>query len=124
MHERLFAAADLPRLVRVVMSLILRPLRRYERVFMHQFDDAWDIEMGIITGRFASIAARDAEAAAQQVREGRAAMLSLIGGRADDPKIASYLAPRVETRPRRMSRAQRGGHVQLRRKVVTPSTRV
>lgn len=109
LHERLFAAAGLPRLVPVVMSLIQHPTRRYERVFMHQFDDAWDIEMGIITGRFAGIADRNAEAAAGRVREGRVAMLTLIRGRVDDPRIAPYLAPRVETRPRRMSRSERSG---------------
>jgi DNA-binding GntR family transcriptional regulator len=104
MHERLFAVADLPRLVHVVMSLILHPTRRYERVFMHQFDDAWDIEMGIITGRFENIAAGDPEAAAARVREGRVAMLDLIRGRLDDPGIAPYLAPPVETPPRRVPR--------------------
>src|SRR3990170_8847191 len=90
MHERLFAVAALPRLVHVVMSLILHSTRRYERVFMHQFDDTWDVEMGIITGRFENIAAGDPEAAAARVREGRAAMLGLIRERLDDPRIAPY----------------------------------
>jgi DNA-binding GntR family transcriptional regulator len=111
MHERLFAIAGLPRLVHVVMSLILRPTRRYERVFMHQFDDIWDIEMGIITGRFENIAAGDPAAAAARVREGRAAMLGLIRERLDDPGIAPYLAPPVETRPRRVSRAPGAGRI-------------
>jgi DNA-binding GntR family transcriptional regulator len=106
MHQRLFAAADLPRLMHVVMSLILHPTRRYERVFMHQFDDLWDIEMGIITGRFENIAAGDPVAAATRVREGREAMLRHIRERLDDPRIAAYLAPAVETRPRRSSRGR------------------
>lgn len=114
MHERLFAVAALPRLVHVVMSLILHPTRRYERVFMHQFDDAWDIEMGIISGRFENVAAGDPEAAAASVREGRAAMLGLIRERLDDPGIAPYLAPTVATRPRRVARvagARPGGRL-------------
>jgi len=109
MHERLFAVAALPRLVHVVMSLILHSTRRYERVFMHQFDDTWDVEMGIITGRFENIAAGDPEAAAARVREGRAAMLGLIRERLDDPRIAPYLAPPEEIRPRRASRAPVAG---------------
>jgi DNA-binding GntR family transcriptional regulator len=103
MHERLLAVAGLPRLVHVVMSLILHPTRRYERVFMHQFDDIWDVEMGIITGRFENIAAGDPATAAACVREGRVAMLGLIRERLDDPGIAPYLAPPIETRPRLVS---------------------
>ena len=61
--------------------------------------------MEIITGRFENIAAGDPEAAAARVREGRAAMLALIRERLDDPGIAPYLAPPVETRPRRVARA-------------------
>jgi DNA-binding GntR family transcriptional regulator len=113
MHERLFSVADSPRLVRVVMSLILHPTGRYERVFMHQFDDTWDIEMGIITGRFENIRAGDPDAAAVCVREGRTALLELIRGRLDHPRIAPYLAPPAERRPRRVPRvagAGRTGH--------------
>lgn len=109
MHERLFAVAGLPRLVRAVMSLILQPTRRYERVFMHQFEDTWDIEMGIVTGRFENIAAGDPATAAACVRDGRAAMLGLIRERLDNPQIAPYLAPPVGTRPRRVSGAQAAG---------------
>ncbi len=107
MHERMFAIARLPRLVHVVMGLVLHPTRRYERVFMHQFDDAWDIEMGIIAGRMEGVAARDAAAAAERVQAGRSAMLELVRGRLEDPRIAPYLAPRVDVRPRRMSRMSR-----------------
>jgi DNA-binding GntR family transcriptional regulator len=114
MHERLFAVAGLPRLVHVVMSLILHPTRRYERVFMHQFEDIWDIEMGIVTGRFENVAAGDPATAAARVRDGRAAMLGLIRERLDNPQIAPYLAPHVGTQPRRVSGARvagRGGRV-------------
>ena len=60
-----------PRLIRAVMSLITGPTRRYEKVFMHQFDDTWDIELDILAGRFERVRAGDAEAAADHVREGR-----------------------------------------------------
>lgn len=103
MHERLFAAAGLPRLVHVVMSLILHSNRRYERLFMHQFDDTWDLEMAIVTGRFENIAIADAAAAAAAVQDGRAAMLQLVRQRLDHPSIAPYLAPTIEARPHRVA---------------------
>jgi DNA-binding GntR family transcriptional regulator len=104
LHEGLFAVAGSPRLVHVVMSLIMHPTRRYERVFMHQFDDTWDIELEIVRGRFENVRAGDPDAAATCVREGRVAMLELIRGRLDDPGIAPYLAPRAEVRPRLAAR--------------------
>lgn len=105
-HERLMGLAGSIRLVHVVMSLITHPTRRYERVFMHQFDDAWDIEMGIIRKRLDGIRAGDPAAAAASVREGRQAMLELIRSRLDHPGIAPYLAPSAEIQPRRMTRSR------------------
>jgi DNA-binding GntR family transcriptional regulator len=106
LHERMFAVAGSPRLVHFVMSLILHPTRRYERVFMHQFDDTWDIELGIITGRFEKVRDGDPEGAAACVLEGRIAMLELIRSRLDHPAIAPYLAPPAEVRPRRAARSR------------------
>jgi DNA-binding GntR family transcriptional regulator len=104
MHERLLGLAGSVRLVYVVMSLITNPTRRYERVFMHQFDDAWDIEMGIIRDRIEGLRAGDPEASAASVREGRKAMLELIRSRLDHPGIAPYLAPSKQVQPARMTR--------------------
>ena len=108
LHERMFEVAGFPRLVKVVMSLILHPTRRYERVFMHQFDDTWDIELGITKGRFEHVRAGDADGAAACVRDGRVRMLELIRGRLDDPAIAPYLAPPAEVLPRRAARRRPG----------------
>lgn len=103
-HERLFTVAHSPRLIRAVMSLITGPTRRYEKVFMHQFEDTWDLEMSILEGRVERVRAGDADGAAQHVRQGRAKMLALIRERLDDPAIAPYLAPEVPERPRRIVR--------------------
>jgi DNA-binding GntR family transcriptional regulator len=100
-HEKLFTIAHSPRLIRAVMSLITGPTRRYEKVFMHQYPDTWDLEMDILAGRFEHIRAGDAEGAAEHVRQGRAAMLALIRQRLDDPAIAPYLAPVEPVRPAR-----------------------
>jgi DNA-binding GntR family transcriptional regulator len=115
-HERLLGLAGSIRLVHVVMSLITHPTRRYERVFMHQFDDAWDIEMEIIRNRLDGIRAGDPAAAAASVREGRKAMLALIRSRLDHPGIAPYLAPSVKIQPPRMTRSR--GRVPVRERGV------
>ncbi len=111
LHERMFGVAGFPRLVHVVMSLILHPTRRYERAFMHQFDDTWDIELGITKGRFEFVRAGDAEMAARCVREGRVAMLDLIRERLDDPAVAPFLAPRTEPVTHRVARHRVGSMV-------------
>jgi hypothetical protein len=89
------------------MSLILHPTRRYERAFMHQFDDTWDVEHGITKGRFEYVRAGDADGAAACVRDGRIRLLELIRGHIDDPLVAPYLAPAAEVRPRRSTRNRR-----------------
>jgi len=99
-HERLFSIAHSPHLLRAVMSLILRPTRRYERAFMHQFDATWDEELDIMRGRFERIRAGDPDGAVQHVREGRLAMMALIIERLDDPLVARYLAPQGANRKR------------------------
>lgn len=108
-HERMFSIAHSPRLIRAVMSLITGPTRRYEKVFMHQFDDTWDIEMDILAGRFEHVRNGDAESAAEHVRRGRAAMLAKIRERLDHPAIAPYLAPLAapQTRRRRLGTRSR-----------------
>ena len=104
-HERLFTVAHSPRLLRTVMSLILRPTRRYERVFMHQFDETWDQELDIMEGRFEKVRDGDADGAMEHVRQGRVAMLGLISARLQDPLVVPYLAPVDAQRKQRRSTA-------------------
>ncbi len=104
-HERLFSIAHSPRLIRAVMSLITGPTRRYEKAFMHQFQDTWDLELDILAGRVERVRAGDPDGAAEHVRRGRAAMLAKIRERLDDPAIAPYLRPATPVRPRRTRRA-------------------
>lgn len=119
MHEKLLSVAHSPRLIQIVMSLILHPTRRYERVFMHQFDDTWDIEMSIITGRFENIRAADPAAAAQSVQQGRATMLELIRGRLNHPAIAPFLAPTPGARRHSAVPRTRGLDARSRRRPAT-----
>jgi GntR family transcriptional regulator, rspAB operon transcriptional repressor len=113
-HQRLMGLAGPIRLVRIVMNLMGQTPRRYERAFVHQFDDAWDIELGIMRDRVAGIRAGDPDAAAAAVREGREAMLELIRSRLDHPDIVRYLAPSSEIQPRRMTKGRGGAKSRTR----------
>ncbi len=102
MHERLLDLAGLARLGHLVMSLITNPGRRYERVFLHQIDDVWDTELGILRDRFEGLRDGDPEAASASVRRGRKTMLEQVRSRLDHPAIAPYLAPSATLpRPRK-----------------------
>lgn len=103
-HERLLNLAGSARLVRLVISLLTNPGRRYQRVFIHQFDDAWDIELGIIRDRFEGLRVGDPAAAAASVTEGRRVMLQLVRSRLGDAGIAPYLAPSADAEPLRKTR--------------------
>lgn len=106
-HERLLSVTRSARLVRSVMSVMTHPLRRYERVFTHQFDDTWDLELDIMTGRIECLNAGDALAAAEHVRERRAAMIELIMSHVDEPQVARYLAENATPPPRQRRRGPR-----------------
>ncbi len=76
------------------MKLILhegRNGRRYQRVFIHQFDDTWDIELDLIAGRVECVAQRDPSAAALVVANGHRRIIELTRSRADDPRLAAYV---------------------------------
>jgi DNA-binding GntR family transcriptional regulator len=92
LHEALFAPAG-RRLVTITRSLITRPTRRYERVFVHAFDDAWDAELALGIGRLEGVLAGDAAAAAEAVRKNRARIIALSRSRVDDHAIRRFLAP-------------------------------
>lgn len=106
-HQRLMEAAGFLRVARLVTLLQVNQARRYERAFVHQFDDAWDVELGILRARIEGVLAGDAEAAAASVRAGRQVLIGLIRGRLDDPRVARYLAPSDPAPKRRGPRAPR-----------------
>lgn len=90
-HERLFRVARSRRLTRIVKSLVALAGRRQARVFQHQFADAWDIELELITARFEGILRRDPDAAAKAMREGHARLYELGAQRIDHPAVKPYV---------------------------------
>jgi DNA-binding GntR family transcriptional regulator len=91
-HKTMFAAARSAWLSYVVEATLLHA-RRYERIFIHQFDDAWDIELATFEERLAYVRSGEATRAAEAVAKGHAATLQLFRERANDPKVARYLRP-------------------------------
>jgi DNA-binding GntR family transcriptional regulator len=92
-HERLFGPTRSRRLTRIVAGLVGRAGRRYASVFQHQFDDAWDVELGTILGRYEGIKRGSPESAAAAVAKGHAELLRMAAARLDDPLIRPYLEP-------------------------------
>ena len=90
-HRTLFASTGFPRLLQLILDAGRSNGRRYQRVFIHQFDDAWDIERDLIAGRVEGIASHDPAAAAQTVAEGHRRLIELARSRADDPRVLPYL---------------------------------
>jgi hypothetical protein len=71
-----------------------RTMRRgYQIVFVHSFEDAWDLELETIEARVEAIARHDPEAAASAVSSGRAELSPPGRERSGDPRIAAYLRP-------------------------------
>ena len=90
-HHRLLAATGYPRLERMLLNEGRRIGRRYQRVFVHTFDDAWDLEMATVLGRLDGIARRDPVGATEVVTTGHGRLIAMTREHADDPRIAPYL---------------------------------
>jgi DNA-binding GntR family transcriptional regulator len=93
LHRQLFAPTGYPRLLEMINRLLRGGARRYQRIFVHAFDDAWDTELGLIRGRFEGIARGDPEAAAAAVAGGHAELVRLARQRTDDPRVSPFLGP-------------------------------
>jgi DNA-binding GntR family transcriptional regulator len=89
-HKTMFGAARSPWLSRVVETTLLHA-RRYQGIFIHQFDDTWDIELETIEERLAFVRSGQTTLAAEAVAKGHAGLLQLFRERASDPKVARYL---------------------------------
>lgn len=91
-HLQLFGSIGYPRLDRFI-SIIVGPINlRYDRVFC-QFDDAWDVQLELIVGRFQGIKRGDPDEAAAAVRRGRARMAELNMPRLSHPLVAPLFGP-------------------------------
>jgi DNA-binding GntR family transcriptional regulator len=93
MHRALMLPSGLPRLRKLIDSVVGPVGLRYDRVFVYAFDDAWDIYLELTIGRFEAIRDRDPERATEIVTSHRRTLESLALARLDDPDVARYLDP-------------------------------
>jgi DNA-binding GntR family transcriptional regulator len=91
-HEILFGLVKSARISRLIRS-VMGHERRYEVVFIHQFDDAWDLEHQVLTSRVDFLRRGDLDGAGDAVRHGHAQQVELAKSRRSHPLVAPYLSP-------------------------------
>ena len=92
-HETLFRPVGYPRLDRFIGILIGPVGLRYDRVFVDNFPDTFDLMLELAVGRFEHIRDGDAEGAAEHVRAYRNEIGKLNMSRLDHPLVAPYFQP-------------------------------
>jgi GntR family transcriptional regulator, rspAB operon transcriptional repressor len=90
-HRLLLEPARFRRIVRSVMTLVFPVGLRYDRVFGHNFDDTWDLQLELMVARYEGVRRHDAGAAAEVVRTMRARIQELYLSRLTHPLVAPYL---------------------------------
>ena len=92
-HEVMFRPVGYPRLERFVEILLGPAGLRYDRVFVDNFDDTWDLMLDLAVGRFELIRDGDPEGAADLVRRYRDQIGVLNSSRFDHELVAPYFRP-------------------------------
>jgi DNA-binding GntR family transcriptional regulator len=92
-HETLFRPVGYPRLDRFIAILIGPVGLRYDRVFVDNFPDTFDLMLELAVGRFEHLRKGDAEAAAEHVRRYRDEIGNLNLSRLDHELVALYFRP-------------------------------
>ncbi len=89
-HEIMFRPVGYPRLERFVEVLLGPAGLRYDRVFVDNFPDTWDLMLDLAVGRYELIRAADPEGAATLVRRYRDQIGELNRSRYDHELVAPY----------------------------------
>ncbi len=92
-HATLFRPVGYPRLDRFITILIGPVGLRYDRVFVDNFPDTFDLMLELAVGRFEHIREGDAEGAAEHVRKYRNTIGKLNRSRLDHELVAPYFQP-------------------------------
>ena len=92
-HATLFRPVGYPRLDRFITILIGPVGLRYDRVFVDNFPDTFDLMLELAVGRFEHIRDGDAEGAAEHVRQYRNTIGKLNRSRLDHELVAPYFQP-------------------------------
>ena len=89
-HEVMFRPVGYPRLERFVEILLGPAGLRYDRVFVDNFPDTWDLMLELAVGRYELIKEGDPEGAATLVRRYRDQIGELNRSRYDHELVAPY----------------------------------
>jgi DNA-binding GntR family transcriptional regulator len=89
-HALLFAPVGYPRLLTFVNILVGPTGLRYDRVFVDNFDDSWDLMLELAVRRFELVAAGDAEGAVAAIVECRQKLGALNRSRITHELVAPY----------------------------------
>ncbi len=102
MHRALMRPSGLPRLRKLIDSVVGPVGLRYDRVLVYAFDDAWDLYLELTVGRFEAIRDRDPERAGDIVTSHRRELEKLAFSRLDRAEVARYFqaAPALTTTDR------------------------
>jgi DNA-binding GntR family transcriptional regulator len=90
-HRLLFTPAGFPRVVRCITVVVFPVGLRHDRIFLDNFDDAWDLQLALLVGRFEGIKNRSSSAAAEAVVSIRAELAALNMSRLSHPLVAPYV---------------------------------
>jgi len=93
MHRALMRPSGLPRLRKLIDSVVGPVGLRYDRVLVYAFDDAWDLYLELTVGRFEAIRDRDPERAVEVVTGHRRQLEALALDRLGHPDVARYFEP-------------------------------
>jgi DNA-binding GntR family transcriptional regulator len=89
-HELLFRSIGYPRLQKFIATVVGPVGLRYDRAFLDNFDDAWDLSLDIMVQRFEALKRGDSRGAAEAVVKGHAKQLEMNLARVTDPLVAGY----------------------------------
>lgn len=92
-HAMLFAPVGYPRLNRFISVLVGPAGLRYDRVFVDNFGDTFDLMLELAVGRYEHIRDGDAEGAARHVRRFRDEIGKLNRDRLTHELVAPYFGP-------------------------------
>ncbi len=92
-HAMLFASVGYSRLDRFITILLGPAGLRYDRVFVDNFEDTFDLMLALAVGRYEHIKDGDADAAAEHVRTYRDEIGRLNRSRLTHEMVAPYFGP-------------------------------
>ncbi len=94
-HRLILEPSGYRRVAKSILTLVFPVGLRYDRVFYHSFDDAWDLQLELMVARVQGVFSQDTDGATKVIRKLRERLLALNMSRLSHPSVAPYLEPTV-----------------------------